>query len=93
VWTNHTERAPTVVPKLSTKTGLIYAYTQDADPIAGRRWSWVAISFRTGKMAWKQLAGTGALYTNNYAGLAIGPKGWLYLGVFGGIVALRDGMA
>jgi hypothetical protein len=93
VWTNHTERAPTVVPKLSTKTGLIYAYTQDPDPIAGRRWSWVAISFRSGQTAWKQLAGTGALYTNNYAGLAIGPKGWLYLGVFGGIVALRDGPA
>jgi hypothetical protein len=91
VWTNRTERAPTVVPKLSAKTGLIYAYTQDPDPVAGQRWSWVAISFRTGKTAWKQLAGTGALYTNNYAGISIGPKGWLYLGVFGGIVALRDG--
>jgi hypothetical protein len=93
VWTNRTERAPTVVPKLSTKTGLIYAYTQDADPLGNRRWSWVAISFRTGQTAWKQLAGVGALYTNNYAGIAIGPKGWLYLGVFGGIVALRDGVA
>ena len=91
VWTNRTERAPTVVPKLSTKTGLIYAYTQDADPLGQRDWSWVAISFRTGKTAWKQLAGVGALFTNNYAGIAIGSKGRLYLGVFGGIVALRDG--
>lgn len=91
VWTNRTERAPTVVPKLSTKTGLIYAYTQDADPLGQRDWSWVAISFRTGRTAWKQLAGVGALFTNNYAGIAIGSKGRLYLGVFGGIVALRDG--
>jgi hypothetical protein len=91
LWTNTTERAPTVVPKLSTKTGLIYAYTQDADPLGNRRWSWVAISFKSGQTAWKQLAGTGILYTNNYAGLAIGPSGALYLGVFGGIVALRDG--
>jgi hypothetical protein len=90
VWTNKTERAPTVVPKLSTKTGLIYSYTQDPDPVAGQRWSWVAISFRTGRVAWKQLAGTGALFTNNYAGIAIGPNGTDYLGVFGGIVALRD---
>jgi hypothetical protein len=91
VWTNHTERAPTVVPKLSTKTGLLYTYTQDPDPVAGQRWSWVAISFRTGRVAWKQLAGTGSLFTNNYAGIAIGSSGALYLGVFGGIVALRDG--
>ena len=90
IWTNHTERAPTVVPKLSTKTGLIYSYTQDPDPVAGQRWSWVALSFRTGRLAWKQLAGTGALFTNNYAGIAIGPNGTAYLGVFGGIVALRD---
>ena len=33
---------------------------------------------------------TGSLFTNNYAGIAIGPSGSLYLGVFGGIVALRD---
>ncbi len=92
VWTNTTERAPTVVPKLSTKTGLVYTYTQDADPLGNRRWSWAAISFKTGKTAWKQLAGTGVLFQNNYAGIGIGPNGSLYLGVFGGVVALRDGV-
>ncbi len=91
VWTNTTERAPSVVPKLSTRTGLIYAYTQDRDAIHTQRWSWVAISFKTGKTAWKQLAGTGGLYNNNYAGLAIGPTGTAYLGTGGGMVALRDG--
>ena len=32
VWTNTEVRAPTVVPKLSTKTGLIYTYTRPAGP-------------------------------------------------------------
>jgi hypothetical protein len=32
-WTNRTERAPSVVPKLSTATGLIYTYTRDPDPL------------------------------------------------------------
>ena len=32
VWTNNEVRAPTVVPKLSDKTGLLYTYTRDPDP-------------------------------------------------------------
>jgi len=91
LWTNTTERAPSVVPKLSTKTGLIYTYTQDRDAIDTQRWSWAAISFKTGKTAWKQLAGTGGFYNNNYAGLALGPNGTAYLGTVSGMVALKDG--
>lgn len=91
VWTNRTERAPSVVPKLSTRTGLIYTYTQDRDAANVQRWSWTAISFKTGKTAWKQLAGTGGFYNNNYAGLALGPNGTAYLGTFGGMLSLRDG--
>jgi hypothetical protein len=91
VWTNHTERAPTVVPKLSTKTGLIYAYTQDGGTALTRNWSWVAIDFYTGKRVFKKLAGTGPSYNNNYAGLAIGPTGRAYLGTVTGLAALRGG--
>jgi hypothetical protein len=91
VWTNTTERGATVVPKLSTRTGLIYTYTQEPDPAGTQRWSWEALDFRTGRTVWKQLAGTGAAYNNNYAGLALGPDGTAYLGVLGGLVALRDG--
>ena len=89
VWTNTTEAAPTVVPKLSTKTGLIYTYTQDS--AAGvQRWSWSAIEFRNGRSGWKQ-CGTGASFNNNYAGIAIAPNGSLLLGTVTGIVGLRDG--
>jgi hypothetical protein len=88
VWTNVTDRAPTVVSKLSLRDGLVYTYTKDAgksDP-----WYWTAISFRTGRTVYKALAGTGIGYNNNYAGIALGPSGTEYVGALGGIVALRD---
>jgi hypothetical protein len=92
VWTNTTERAPSVVPKLSTATGLIYAYTRDPSALPGTQpYFWTAISARTGATAFKVYAGNGLGFNNNYAGLALGPDGTAYLGVTGGIVALRDG--
>lgn len=90
-WTNTTDAAPTVVPKLSTKTGLIYTYIAPTDPTGSQPWYWAAISAKTGKEAWRQLAGTGLAYNNNYAGLSIGADGTAYLGTFGGLQALRDG--
>jgi len=89
VWTNWTERAPTVVSKLSTVNGLIYTYTKDpgnSDP-----WYWTAIDFRSGRTVYKQLAGTGVGYNNNYSGIAISPRGIEYAGTLGGIIAVRDG--
>jgi hypothetical protein len=92
VWTNTTERAPSVVPKLSTRTGLIYTYTRDPAPLPiGQPWFWTAIDARTGRTAYKVYAGSGLPFNNNYAGLAIGPTGTAYLGVTGGMIALRDG--
>jgi len=91
VWTNQEVRAPTVVPKLSTETGLIYTYTRPPDPSGAQGYYWTAIKFSTGETAWSQYAGSGLPYNNNYAGLALGPDGTAYLGVIGGILALRDG--
>jgi hypothetical protein len=91
VWTNTTERAPSVVPKLSTRTGLIYTYVRDPDDLGRQPWYWAAISARTGQTAFKVYSGNGLGFNNNYAGLAIGPDGTAYLGVTGGMVALRDG--
>ena len=89
VWTNDEVSAPSVVPKLSLGTGLVYAYTQDEDPTDP--WYWTAIDFRTGEVVWKVLAGAGPAYNNNYAGLSIARDGTAYLGVIPGLVALRDG--
>ena len=91
VWENHEARAPTVVPKLSTKAGLIYTYTRPPDPSGSQGYYWTAISFYTGRTVWRRYAGSGLTYNNNYAGVAIGPNRWLYLGTIGGIVSLRDG--
>jgi hypothetical protein len=89
-WTSP-ERAPTVVPKLSTKTGLVYLYTRDPDPNGSQSWFWTAVDFRTGRTVWKQYAGSGLGFNNNYAGLAIGPTRTAYLGTIGGLIALKDG--
>jgi len=89
-WTNKDVRAPTVVPKLSTKTGLIYAYARPEDPSA-QGYYWTAIDWRNGKTVWSQYAGSGLGFNNNYAGIALGPNGTAYLGVTSGIVTLRDG--
>src|SRR3954452_1619164 len=92
-WTNKTAPVPTVVSKLSTKTGLIYTYIAPQDPNGSQPWYWAAIDAKTGKEAWRKLAGTGLAFNNNYAGLSLGPDGTAYLGTFGGLQALRDGSA
>jgi hypothetical protein len=89
-WTNTEARAPSVVPKLSTKTGLIYTYARPPDPLA-EGYYWSAIDWRSGRTVWRQYAGSGLPFNNNYAGIALGADGTAYLGVTGGIVTLRDG--
>ena len=91
VWETTEERVPTVVPKLSTKTGLLYTYTRDEAPMGEQPYFWTAISAHTGKTVFKVYAGSGLSFNNNYAGIAIAPDGTAYLGVTGGIVRLRDG--
>jgi hypothetical protein len=87
VWTNTDVRAPTDVPKLSDRTGLIYSYEQSAP----NTWFWVAIDAHTGETKWRQYAGSGLSFNNNYAGIALAADGSAYLGVIGGLVRLRDG--
>jgi len=92
VWETKTESAPSVVPKISTKTGLIYAYTRNASAIPGSQpYYWTAISATTGATVWKVYAGNGLPYNNNYAGLALGPDGTAYLATTGGMLKLHDG--
>jgi hypothetical protein len=87
VWRSN-ERAPSVVPKLSLATGLVYTYTKE--PGSDDPWYLAAIDFRTGRTAFKRLAGMGLGYNNNYAPITIGPTGHLYVGTLGGMVMLRD---
>jgi hypothetical protein len=91
VWTNTTERAPSVVPKVSLANCLVYTYTKD--PGMSDPWYWTTLSFRTGRVVYKQFAGSNpsSFYNNNYAGIQLSRKGVEYLGTLGGLIALRDG--
>jgi hypothetical protein len=92
VWETKVERGSSVVPKLSTKTGLIYTYTRDPSSIpASQPYYWTAISATTGATAFKVYAGNGLGFNNNYAGLALGPDGTAYLATTSGMLALHDG--
>jgi hypothetical protein len=82
------EVSPSVVPKLSLANGLVYLYTKE--PGSNDPWYLTAVDFRTGKTAWKRNTGTGLGFNNNYAPVTIGPDGTAYVGVIGGIVAVRD---
>ena len=90
VWRS-SERAPSVVPKLSLANGLVYTYTKNPRPDFQDAWYFTALSFRTGHTIYKRLAGEGIGYNNNYAPVTLGPDGAAYVGVLGGITSFRDG--
>lgn len=84
------ERSPSTVAKLSTANGLLYYYTKDPHPLGIDAWYLTAVDFRTGQTRWRRLTGTGPLYDNNWAPITLGPDGTAYVGVFNGLVAVRD---
>ena len=90
VWRSE-ETSPTVVPKVSLGSGLLYVYTNPPNqPNDGDGWYLTGIDFRSGRTVYRQLAGEGLGFNNNYAPVTIGPDGTAYVGALGGLVALRD---
>ena len=89
VWTS-AERVPSTVSKVSLGAGLVYTYTKDPEPNNTDAWYFTAIDFRTGQTVYKQLAGTGLGYNNNYAPVTLDADGTAYIGSLGGLVQLRD---
>jgi hypothetical protein len=89
VWRS-AQYAPSVVPKLSLKAGLVYTYTKPPRDDDVDAWYLTALRFRTGKTAWRRLSGTGFGYNNNYAPVTIAPTGTAYVGVLGGLTRFRD---
>ena len=96
VWVNK-EVATNLLPKLSTRTGLIYLqdrkYDAKNDVYAIY---WVALDFRTGQVVWEKLAGTfsklgPATFENFWAGIGIGPNGAVYGGQYAGVTMIKDG--
>lgn len=100
-WSNTTARIPTVVSKLSLRTGLIYGYTHPAAdelPLTGPApastapdaWFFTAFSARTGEQVWSKYTGSGLGYNNNYAPVSLGPDGTAYVGTLGGLLRIAD---
>ncbi|MEU6843812.1 hypothetical protein ABZ930_18235 [Streptomyces sp. NPDC046716] len=83
-------RSPSTVPKLSTANGLLYFYTKEPNSLGVDAWYLTAVDFRTGDTRFKRLVGTGVAYDNNWAPVTLGPDGTAYVGVFNGLVAVRD---
>jgi hypothetical protein len=82
--------APTSVPKVSLKTGLLYVYEKpggvEQDP-----WYVTALDVRTGRTAWRRLTGTGAQWNNHYAAIYLSSSRVAYIATPAGLVRLEDG--
>ncbi|OLT31499.1 hypothetical protein BJF79_37010 [Actinomadura sp. CNU-125] len=89
VWTS-AERSPSTVPKVSVPAGLLYVYTKEPRRDLIDAWYLTAIDVHTGRTAYKVLTGTGKWFDNNWAPVTIGPDGTAFVGVIGGLVAVRD---
>ena len=98
VWASP-EASQSVVPKMSSQTGLIYIYTREAVPgfdakkDAAYAWYLTALDYRSGKTAFKVLTGTGLHYNNNWAPITLARTGAAYVGVLGGLLRVQDGAA
>jgi hypothetical protein len=94
VWETDQVRVPSVVSKVSARSGLLYTYTHPFQSANGpESWYITAVNARTGHRVWSRLAGVGPDYNNFYAPVTIGPDGTLYVGAIGGIVELRGPLA
>src|SRR4051794_8901376 len=89
------EHAPSVVPKLSAANGPVYTYTKDPQPRhpSADAWYLTVLDVASGRTVYKRLSGEGLGHNNNYAPVTLGPDGTAYVGVLGGLVALRDHVA
>ena len=93
VWESK-EASCTVVPKLSTGSGLVYLYTREKGngiPKNAVAWYLTAVDFETGKTVYKVFTGCGRNWNNSYGPITIGPNGSAYIGVFNGLVRVSDG--
>jgi len=89
VWLSN-EISPSAVAKLSLANGVVYTYTKPKRDDGEDGWYFTAIDFATGKTIYRALGGEGLGYNNNYAPVTLGPDGTAYVGVLGGLLALRD---
>ena len=89
VWESD-ERAPSVVPKLSLRNGLVYTYTKPPRDDGEDNWYFTALDYQTGETVYQRFSGEGLGYNNNYAPVTLARTGTAYVGVLGGITRFED---
>ena len=90
VWEND-EVASNTVPKLSTKTGLVYVVARKQDPAGTAVYYLTALDHRTGSVVWQKRTGAGINWDGYWAAPMLGADGTIYFSVFGGMASLKDG--
>ena len=90
-WTSD-EIAPTSVPKVSLRTGLLYVYTKP-EGVSSDPWYLTAIDVRSGRTQWRRLTGTGVQWNNHYAAIYLGPDRALYVATLAGLDQARRRLA
>jgi hypothetical protein len=88
VWTSPLA-SPSVVPKLSTATGVAYFYSFVAAANGDVDWAVVGLDFRTGREVVRVPTGRGVSFDNNWSSIAISPAGDLYVGAATGLIQVR----
>jgi hypothetical protein len=83
MWTSD-EAAPSVVSKLSVASDAVYSWTKDPDG-----WAFTAIDFATGRTRFSLPLGKAFGLNNHFAPVSLAQDGTAYVGVVGGLVALR----
>ena len=89
IWTSDLV-VPSVVPKLSLKTGIAYFYSFDLDSEGVPDWLIVGLDFKSGAVVQKIPTGKGFDWNNNWSSLAIGSDGSLYAGTIRGLLQVRQ---
>jgi outer membrane protein assembly factor BamB len=84
------ERSPSIVAKLSTATGLVYAYTFQPQENGENAWYFTALDPDTGETIFKILTGAGSQYDGNWGAIALGADGTAYLSTLKGMAAIWD---
>ena len=80
----------TSVVRLSTSTGLVYAYTVDSDGDGEHAWYLTAIDARSGETAFEVRVGSGKRFDNSWAPLTLGMDGTAYIGIVPGMISIWD---
>ena len=96
-WEND-EITSNVCGHLSTRTGLYYTLSRKMDesmtdlqhPYGLDEYYWTALDWRTGEAVWEKWAGTGTWYDSWYSCIGMVPNGAMFLGEYGGVLAIRD---